>query len=108
MYINEIQLENISVNEIVPRTLIFDEIPIQASNTISICKRYTYGGTTGTDISTLISVTSNTNQAVLTDIWLGSETAAAGTYRIQIVMYDATGTAQKQEVNLKQKVVANT
>lgn len=110
MYVNERKLEDITVNEIVPRTIIFEEIPVQASNTITTCKRYDRSDSddTGTDISAKISVTSNTNRAVLANIWLDVETPAAGSYRVQIVMRDSTGTEQKQEVNLLQKVKGNT
>lgn len=110
MYVNERKLEDITVNEIFPREIIFEEIPAQASNTISICKRYDRADSsdTGTDISAKIAVTSNTNKAVLSNIWLDAETPEAGSYRIQIVMRDSTGTEQKQEVNLLQKVKGNT
>jgi len=110
MFVNERKLQDITINEIVPVTIIFEEIPIQASNTITICKRYDRSNTadTGTDISAKVSVTSNTNQAVLADIWLDAETETAGSYRVQVVMRDATGTEQKQEVNLLIKVKGNT
>lgn len=106
-YINQITLPNIGIEEIVPWTFIFDEIPVQSGNTVDECRRFDTSNTadTGTDISANASVVSGTNQVLLTNMWLVGDTPAVGTYRIQVRLRDATGTIQEQEGNFIIKVI---
>jgi hypothetical protein len=100
-YINEFDLPDIGIEEIVPWTFIFDEIPVQSGNTVDEAKRFLISDSsdTGTDISANASVVAGTNQMLLTNIWLDADTPAVGKYRIQVRMKDNTGTVQEQEGN---------
>ena len=108
MYINQITIPDIGVEEVIPITLTFEEIPVQSGNTVDECKRFDLSDSTdtGTDISDNASVVTGTNQMLITNIWLDADTPAAGKYRIQARMKDNTGTVIEQEANLIVKVHA--
>ena len=105
-YINQIKAPNIGVEEIVPITITFEEIPVQSGNTVDECKRFDLSdpADTGVDISSNASVISGTNQMVVSNIWLDTDTPAVGKYRLQARMRDGTGTVQEQEANIIIKV----
>jgi hypothetical protein len=109
-YVNTIILEDISKNEVVPRSVQFREIPSQSGNDVVSAKRFNLstGDTTGTDISANCSISLNT--MTYTDMWVAAETVALGTrlagkFRLRLIMGDDTGTVQQVEINLIQKVV---
>lgn len=105
-YINQLLAPDIGVEEVVPITILFEEIPVQADNTVDECRRFDLSDSTdtGTDISANASVISGTNQMLITNIWLEADTPAVGKYRIQARMADNTGTLQEQECNIIIKV----
>lgn len=105
-YINQYTIPDIGVEEIIPITVTFDEIPVQSGNLVDECRRFDMSDSsdTGTDISANASVVSGMNQAVISNIWLVGETPAVGKYRVQIRMRDETGTVIEQEGNIIVKV----
>lgn len=105
-YVNEVIRPDQSVGEVVPVTLTFKERLSGDTNTVAVY-RYKLDSatpTTATDISARASVA--TNVCSLAHIFLISETAAVGKYRVKILMTGSTGTPSPiTEANLIIKVI---
>ncbi len=97
--INLLQWGKQSSREIVVRTVTMEEIPSGGTNTVNSALRFNRANSadTGTDISSKVSISGNI--VTVSNIWTASETAAEGSYKVRVVVRDASATERRQEFN---------
>jgi hypothetical protein len=90
-FVHELAREPVTIREVLPFDITFEDLDSTLStNKVKSARRFDLSNSadTGTDIKALTSVTGN--KVLLMNIWLDSETPAAGVYQIQILASDAT------------------
>lgn len=103
-FVNEIRVGRLSTVEIEPITVQFDDLDDAAANVLVSARRFNTANSADAGTSITAKVTISGNEVSIADIWLDSETEAAGDYRIQIVVCDP-GSTEKYEANVYVEVV---
>lgn len=103
--VNVWRLGTISVDEVIPFTIEFSNIPTQVGNELVKALRFDRAVSTDTGVDIAANCTVEANKVLVSNIWLADETPTVGNYKVKLVLKDSVDLVVKEELNAYIQVV---